>query len=179
MAVYHHKPNISATHKHPQTAWTQAGVHFVGVGPLLDQTGARRAAVHKFETGVASRDAMGWSLIQQDARGGIWKHLWTQCWEKNIKNYMEKRKNYEKAEIEMWSPHFWQILDELLAVRCQVTSQFSHTFNNTYNTNLSAWAWGRRYFQLQRWCFEASARGKGGERSPGKHVDDHWVKFAW
>lgn len=34
--------------------YQKAGVHFVGVGPLLDQTGARRAAVHKFETGVTS-----------------------------------------------------------------------------------------------------------------------------
>lgn len=119
MAVYHQKPNISATHKHPQTAWTQAGVHFVGVGPLLDQTGALRAAVHKFETGVASRDAMGWSLIQQgDARGGIWKHLWTQCWEKN---YMEKL--YGKTE-KLWKSGDWNVKSTLLTnLRRIVSSQ--------------------------------------------------------
>lgn len=115
-------------------------------------------------------------MISDSARGCKGWNLKTSLDSMLGKNYMEKRKNYEKAEIERWSPHFWQNLDELLAVRCQVTSQFSHTFNNT---NLSAWAWGSRYFQLQRWCFEASARGEGGERSPGKHVDDHWVKLAW
>lgn len=34
--------------------YQKAGVRFVGVGPLLDQMGARRAAGHKFETGNTS-----------------------------------------------------------------------------------------------------------------------------
>eukprot|EP00435_Cladocopium_sp_Y103_P020692 s2585_g5.t1 len=34
--------------------YQKAGVRFVGVGPLLDQTGARRAAGHKFEKGATS-----------------------------------------------------------------------------------------------------------------------------